>query len=135
MGKACTKYILGLLWKIVENIFFLNSEHIGMRGKCSPCKKITISIHWVGRKFHPNPPWRIFLANRYVHYRNSDLILCQQHNFTWVIILTILVCIMHKYINHPISYFILPCSAIIFLQWRRINIINKSTGNIWLILK
>ena len=32
MGKICTKYILRLLWKMVENMFFLDSELIGMGG-------------------------------------------------------------------------------------------------------
>ena len=32
MGKICTKYILRLLWKMVENMFFLDSEHVGMGG-------------------------------------------------------------------------------------------------------
>ena len=34
MGKVHTKHILRLLWKMDENMFFLDSEHIGMRGKC-----------------------------------------------------------------------------------------------------
>ena len=53
------------------------------------------------------------------------------HNFTWEIIFTILVCIMH---NHPNSNIILPLSVIIFLHWGRIKIINKINGNIWLII-
>ena len=32
MGKVCTKHILGLLQKMVENMFFLDSEHAGMGG-------------------------------------------------------------------------------------------------------
>ena len=32
MGKVSTKHILRLLWKMVENMFFLDSEHIGMGG-------------------------------------------------------------------------------------------------------
>ena len=31
----------------------------------------------------------------------------------------------------PISHFILPLNVIIFLHWRRINIINKNNANIW----
>ena len=37
MGKKCTKHILRLLYKMVENMFFLDSEHVGM-GECSPTK-------------------------------------------------------------------------------------------------
>ena len=50
MGKVCTKHILRLLWKMVENMFFLDSESKGMRGKCSLTKKFTISTDRVGRK-------------------------------------------------------------------------------------
>ena len=28
MGKVCTKHILKLLWKMVENMFFLDSEDL-----------------------------------------------------------------------------------------------------------
>ena len=30
MGKVCTKHMLRLLWKMVENIYFLHREHVGM---------------------------------------------------------------------------------------------------------
>ena len=30
MGKVCTKPILRLLWKMVENMLFLDSEHVEM---------------------------------------------------------------------------------------------------------
>ena len=129
-GKVCTKHILRLLWKMVENMFFLGSEHIGMRGKCPqphPQKLLFLLIEWGENKFKCR-------ATRSVHYRNSDLILSHQRNFTCVIILTIPVCLMQKCINHPISQFILPVSVIIFLHWRRINIINKINGNIWLMI-
>ena len=33
MGKLCTKQILRLLWKMVENKFFLDSEHEGVTGE------------------------------------------------------------------------------------------------------
>ena len=33
MGKVCTKQILRLLWKMVENKFFLDSEHEGVTGE------------------------------------------------------------------------------------------------------
>ena len=33
MGKVCLKHILGLLWKIVENMFFLDIEHVGMENR------------------------------------------------------------------------------------------------------
>ena len=48
MGKVCTKHILRLLWKMVENMFFLDSEHIGMGGKCWFIQFITGSIQWRG---------------------------------------------------------------------------------------
>ena len=97
MGKVCTKHILRLLWKMVENMCFLGSEHIGMRGKCPPPhpqKLLFLLIEWGENKFKCR-------ATRSVHYRNSDLILSHQRNFTCVIILTILVCLMQKCINHP----------------------------------
>ena len=37
MGKVCTKHILGLLSKMVENMFFLDSKHVGM-GRMLPPK-------------------------------------------------------------------------------------------------
>ena len=53
MGKVSTKHILRLLWKMVENMFFLDSEHIGMGGMLPtpppPPKKNTISIEWGGQ--------------------------------------------------------------------------------------
>lgn len=45
MAKVCTKHILRLLWKMVENTFFLENEHVGM-GEILPSKKLTISIKW-----------------------------------------------------------------------------------------
>ena len=30
IGKVCTKHKLRLLWKKVENMFFLDSEHVWM---------------------------------------------------------------------------------------------------------
>ena len=39
MGKVGMKHIIVLLWKMVKNMFFLDSEHLGM-GKCSPAKKV-----------------------------------------------------------------------------------------------
>ena len=56
MGKVSTKHILRLLWKMVENMFFLDSEHIGMGGMLPTPppppppkkKKNTISIEWGG---------------------------------------------------------------------------------------
>ena len=36
MAKVCTPYILRLLWKTVENMFFQESEQIGMGGRLLP---------------------------------------------------------------------------------------------------
>ena len=36
--------------------------------------------------------------------------------------------------NHPISHFVLPHSDIVFLHWKRIDIINKINGNVWLMI-
>ena len=50
-GKVFTKHILRLLWKMVENMFFLDFERVGMGGMPPlppPPKKITISIERVG---------------------------------------------------------------------------------------
>ena len=49
-GKVFTKHILRLLWKMVENMFFLDFERVGMGGMppLPPPKKITISIERVG---------------------------------------------------------------------------------------
>ena len=41
MGKVCTKHILGLLWKMVDNVLFLDSEHVVM-GICSHPKKLVV---------------------------------------------------------------------------------------------
>ena len=38
MGKVCMKHIIILFWKMVQNMFFLDSEHAAM-GKCSPPQK------------------------------------------------------------------------------------------------
>ena len=38
MGKVYTKHILRLLWKMVENVFFLDSEHVGIGGMVAPQK-------------------------------------------------------------------------------------------------
>ena len=38
MGKVYIKHIFRFLWKMVENMFFLDSEHVGMRGECSSQK-------------------------------------------------------------------------------------------------
>ena len=102
MGKVYTKHILRLLWKMVENVFFLGSEHVGRGGMVAPQKlpfllngPKQVQVLGYSPRCHHSPP-----ATRPVHYRNSDLILSHQCNFTWVIIHTILVCIMH---NHPIS--------------------------------
>ena len=57
MGKVCTKPILRLLWKMVENMLFLDSEHVEMGvvvggggrgglGMLTP--KFTISFEWGG---------------------------------------------------------------------------------------
>ena len=103
---------------MVENMFFQDSKHIKM-GECSPENlpfiegRETISSAW---EFPLNSseeyPWPPDLCI----YRNSGLILSHQHKVTWVIILTILVCIIH---NHPVSHFILSLSVIIFLQRRK----------------
>ena len=39
VGKVGMKHIIVLLWKMVKNMFFLDSEHLGME-KCSPAKKV-----------------------------------------------------------------------------------------------
>lgn len=39
MGKVYTKHILRSLWKMVENIFFLDSEHVGI-GEMLPLKNL-----------------------------------------------------------------------------------------------
>ena len=44
MGKVCTQHILRLLWKMVENMFFIDSEHV-RKGEYSP-QKFMISIEW-----------------------------------------------------------------------------------------
>ena len=103
---------------MVENMFFQDSKHIEM-GECSSenlpfiAWRETNSSAW---EFPLNSseeyPWPPDLCI----YRNSDLILSHQHKVTWVIILTILVCIIH---NHPVSHFILSLSVIIFLQRRK----------------
>ena len=38
MGKVGMKHIIVLLWKMVKNMFFLDSEHVGI-GKWSPPHK------------------------------------------------------------------------------------------------
>ena len=43
MGKVCTTHILGLLWKMVQNVFFLDSEHIRMGGNTLP--KSCLLVH------------------------------------------------------------------------------------------
>ena len=43
MGKVGMKHIIVLLWKMVKNMFFLDSEHLGM-GKCLPPKKKFICL-------------------------------------------------------------------------------------------
>ena len=45
MGKLCTKHILRLLWKMAENMFFPDSEHVEKREK-APAPKSTIFIDW-----------------------------------------------------------------------------------------
>ena len=127
---------------MVEKMFFLDSEHIGRRRGESlhhlpatlqphlppthPHIETTISIEWketnsIVEKFSQNSPRRISMGTSH------------QRNFNWVIILAILACIMHKCINLPISHFIQPLN-VIFLHWRRINIINKINGNIRLMI-
>ena len=61
MDKVCTQHILRLLQKIIANMFFRDSEHIGM-GKCYLFpKNITISIELgrlvqVGENYPQFPP-------------------------------------------------------------------------------
>ena len=43
MGKVCIKHRIGLLQKMVENMFFLDSEHAEMR-KCFPPKFVRLFI-------------------------------------------------------------------------------------------
>ena len=45
MRKICRKHILRLLWKMVENMFFLDSEHVGM-GRMLPQNLLLL---WSGR--------------------------------------------------------------------------------------
>ena len=51
-GKICMKQILKLLWKMVENMFFLDSEHLGMRGNPPAApppkkkKKLIFTFNW-----------------------------------------------------------------------------------------
>ena len=51
MGKVCLKHILGLLWKIVENMFFLDIEHVGMERMPPPPTP------------HPPPKKKLFLLS------------------------------------------------------------------------
>ena len=44
MGRVCRKHILRLLWKMVENMFFLDSEQIRMERMIPP--KFAIPIEW-----------------------------------------------------------------------------------------
>ena len=39
MEKVCMKHIIVLLSKMVQNMFFLDSEHVGMGKWCPPPKK------------------------------------------------------------------------------------------------
>ena len=54
------KQILKLLWKMVENMFFLDSEHVGMKGNPPAPSKIYYLLLTGGkqvqvRRIHPNP--------------------------------------------------------------------------------
>ena len=58
--------ILWLLWKMMENMFFLVSEHVGMAGNAPPKKIISEGGRGGGNKFKwgefpPKFPRRLFL--------------------------------------------------------------------------
>ena len=76
LGKICTKHISRLLWKMTENMFFLDSEHV-MVGMLLP--KFTTSIEQVQvvAISPPNFPTKNISVFRYATYaRQTGSVIC-----------------------------------------------------------
>ena len=49
MGIVCTKHILRVLWKIIENVFFLDTKHARIgENPLSPSPQKIHYFYWVG---------------------------------------------------------------------------------------
>lgn len=68
MGKVCTKHMIRLLWKMMENMFFLDSEHVGMGWMVLPKSLVfLLSGRETNSSWGESPPkeypWGIYLLS------------------------------------------------------------------------